>query len=194
MPPIILWSPLEQFPFLSFVCTKCSIDLKVHMTSADWTCGPREIRLPRMLFCVNNNVLLISHVYQCTNGHEILGHHPDILSVFTSQNVGSAVPFVLWYQCGFTTSLCQYIHQLLTAGISLQKCESILTQNRLVQYHSTQQKICQLKRFTGIDQRCTESVLTKIPTRNAIKGCFLYQFEQFDLLYNKKNAPDVTRF
>ncbi len=192
IPPVILWSPQEQIPFLSFFCCKCPTDIKQKIEPVDWTCGHRTLRHPRMLYCVNSNVLLISRVYQCSTGHEILGHHPDMLGFITNHDLHSVVPFVLWYQCGFTRIFCRYIHQLLTSGIALQKCESILVQNRICDYHTCRHKANQLKKLlptvTLVNkiEECVHQLQTKAPSRNAIKGCFLYYFEDFEQLYDQK--------
>ena len=72
-------------------------------------------RNPRLIHDVNSCCLLISRVYKCKHGHEILGHHPDILSRFID---GSLVPFRLYRQTGFTETLMSFIVSSVKSGNS----------------------------------------------------------------------------
>ena len=74
MLPVILWSPLEQYAdVVGKMCPKC-IDMGLYseLLTAGWTDGSHSDNgQPRLLHCVNTNVLLISRIYAC---HHVLQH------------------------------------------------------------------------------------------------------------------------
>ena len=78
MLPVILCSPLEQYAdLLKRMCPKSTATgLHSDLNIAGWADGSNSDHgHPRLLYCVNANVLLISHVYSCPNRHQVLGHH-----------------------------------------------------------------------------------------------------------------------
>lgn len=90
MLPLVIWAPLESYPI--------TVSPKYDGTTLkgiDW-CGVHW--KPRLIHDVNSCCLLISRVYKCQNRHEILGHHPDILSHFNAAGCRSVIPFRLYHQ------------------------------------------------------------------------------------------------
>lgn len=55
MPNVILWSPCEQFPLVTFPCPKCSDqNMQASLSPMDSTCGQASPhRLPRLIYCLN---------------------------------------------------------------------------------------------------------------------------------------------
>ena len=130
MLPVIIWSPLDQFPECVFTCPKCterSLSCSSYLSIA-WTNGYNSKYLPRLLHDVNVNVLLISRVYQCNNGHEVYAHHPALIANFELNNY---VPFYLWHSTRFTKNLMDYVDQLISSGVPLQECERNLLESRV---------------------------------------------------------------
>jgi len=148
----------------------------------DWTCGQASPhRLPRLIYCLNLKILLVSRVYGCCNEHLTLGDHPGMLNQLSKCGLESSIPFVLWHQSGFSLQVMEHIQQL----ISLQECESSLAENRLREYYfnkkMTEIVTCASKTVPTILLKIddsTVSTLKQSPSRNGIKGCFLYQFGQ----------------
>ena len=178
---MILWSPCEQFSLVIFSCPKCSDqNIEAPLSPIDWTYGQASPhRLPRLIYCLDANILLISRVYRCCNKHITLGHHPDMLKQLYKCKMESSIPFVLWHQSGFTVTLMEHIQQFITSGTSLQECESCLAENRLRNYYFQKTKVTQIANCAGktltdlpdIDDSTT-NILKQCPSRNAIKGCF----------------------
>ena len=106
MLPIVVWSPLEQYSgAVDGSCPKCrSNGQHSQLTAAGWTDGSSTDQ-PRLLYCVNTNVVLVSRIYRCTNDHRVLGHNADIIQQLPIQ----LVPFHLWHVAGFTSTLIDHI-------------------------------------------------------------------------------------
>ena len=132
MLPVIVWSPTEQYAgLISSECPKCGMDRVVSQLSPiDWTDGCCSEKQPRLLHCVNTNVILVSRIYQCPNQHRVLGHHPDILHRFTMNNLQIFIPFRLWHRTGFTVLLIDYIDHMCQSGTPMQQIERLLVSNR----------------------------------------------------------------
>ena len=112
MLPVIIWSPLEQYGcMIEQICPKCAVTgIKSQLNPAGWTDSSNSDHgHPRLLHCVNKNVLLIGRVYTCSNQHCVLGHHPDLMRQFNEKHLQPLVPFNLWHKAGFTTILMDYI-------------------------------------------------------------------------------------
>ena len=133
MPSLIVWSPVEQFPKVLLYCPKCSGGMKSTLLGKYWTDGHSTDRLTRLLHCVQSNVLLLSWVYACSQGHEVYGHNPGIMDTF-SKHLGGFVQFRLWYKTGFTQVLLEYLHQSICHGLALQDCERVLSDNYVYSY------------------------------------------------------------
>ena len=84
-------------------CTKKSV-LK------GWNDGHAAHRMPHTIHDVND-VLLVSAIYACEDGHRILAHDARVLKMITSP---SLVPFVLLHQTGFTKDLLTCVLQCVT--------------------------------------------------------------------------------
>ena len=132
MLPVIVWSPIEQYAgLISNDCPKCRVDgVSAHLAPADWTDGYCSNNQPRLIHCVNSNVIIVSRIYYCPHQHRVLGHHPDIIHRFTASNLQCLVPFRLWHVTRFTCILVDYIDHACQLGIPMQQIENMLISNR----------------------------------------------------------------
>ena len=144
---MILWSPYEQFSQLNFSCPKCSKTIQVPLSPIEWTYTSN--RQPRLIHCLNTNILLISRVYQCSNEHVILGHHPDLVNHVRESGMECSIPFLLWHQTGFSITLTEHIEQFIASVVSLQECESMLVHNRLQRLYFQNRKRAEIASYHG---------------------------------------------
>ena len=79
MLPVIIWSP------------KCEIN-KSKLIPYGWTDGQSTESQPRLLHCVNCNVILVSRIYCCENNHRVLAHHPGINQIFVDNDLKMPTP------------------------------------------------------------------------------------------------------
>ena len=78
MLPVIIWSPLQQYgDVVKGKCPKCLVTgTNNELMPTGWTDSSNSDHVhPRLLHCVNTNVLLISRIYTCSSQHLVLGHH-----------------------------------------------------------------------------------------------------------------------
>ena len=116
-PDILLWSPLEQFQLTNLQCPVCASAgiTGAVLSPSRWQCGTSERTQPRKILSPKGVVLLVSRVYKCTHGHEIIGHDPDIISCITPW----VIPFHLWHKTGVIKDLIDDISILIDAGIPI---------------------------------------------------------------------------
>ena len=145
MLPIILWLPLEQYSHLiKRECPKCKVDsVYTELIATGWTDGCTTDQ-PRLIHCVNSNVILVSRIYSCPNQHRVLGHHPDFIHQFTSQNLKSILPFHLWHITGFTATLMNYIENQCHLGLPLQQIKTLLTGNCACLFYTLKENYLQI--------------------------------------------------
>lgn len=131
-PDILLWSPLEQFLLTDLHCPVCTTAgfSSVSLSPSRWQCGNSERTQPRKILSAKGVVLLVSRVYKCTHGHEIIGHDPGIISCINPW----LVPFHLWHKTGVTKELVDEISILMDSGIPIVSIESLLMKHRRVDY------------------------------------------------------------
>ncbi len=173
---------MEQFLQTIFTCPKCvegALSCSSY-SSIGWTNGCNSKYLPRLLHHVDSNVLLISRVYKCSNGHEVYAHHPILIANF---GVSYHVPFYLWHSTGFTTNFMDYVDQLVSCGVALQECERNMLDNRVTLFYrliKMYKTSYSNEAFPNIEDIL---IFKDIPTRHAITGCFLYLFWQNNKTY-----------
>ena len=90
MPPVLLWSPQEQFQFLMLNCPRCTSHSRLHPRG--WRDGTAERLLPKRIQGMYAIVLLVERLYLCEHGHEILSYDPGVLVQFPTP---SMIPFRL---------------------------------------------------------------------------------------------------
>lgn len=195
MLPVIIWSPLEQYQeYINSECPKCELDTvvtKSKLVPCGWTNS--ESIQPRLIHCVNNNVILVSRIYCCENNHRVLGHHPGIIRKFVEHDLKCVVPFHLWHVTGCTIPLVQYISDMADSGVSLRRIEAILSDNRLKQFYTIKQKFHNLHRVSSSSEPPTfpdfesESMQQwkSSPTYHAISAFYLMNFWQSERSYHQ---------
>ena len=189
---MLLWSPFEQYPhFVRNICPKCEGNGVCSSLSAiGWTDGSNSNE-PRLIHCINSNVLLVSRIYKCPCGHQVLAHYPDILSQFKRQNLGSVVPFHLWHISGFTKSLMEYIDNLSHEGITMQQIEALLARNRAHLFYRLREQFIQISSAkSGQETVFPDFTSPSIKhwrqslSRHAVEACFLHNFWLRENTYN----------
>lgn len=134
-PDILLWSPLEQYQNLLTeevqcpVCASSGIQ-RIQLSPSRWQQGTSERTQPRKIHTSRSIVLLVSRVYKCSQGHEILGHDPSIIDCIPPW----LVPFLLWHKTGVTKQLVDDISILIDAGVPITSIESLLLKHRRMDY------------------------------------------------------------
>lgn len=181
LPPIILWSPLEQFAFLkkTIVCPKCSSAwVNSTLCPSGWRDGKRGPRSePRKLYGFKCIVLLVGRVYKCCKGHEVLGYNPAILREIPV----CFIPFRLWHITGFTVECAELIFVLMSAGMSIHGIRDILLKHQASWFYTQKLKYKQIVNsddkvnFPSLEHwRCQFSSCA--PSVHSISGCFLESF------------------
>lgn len=135
IPSVILWNPII-YPALASDRLKCP-HCKANLRFWKWRDGKTERDMPRKLFCIQEQVLLVSCVYLCEDHHQILSHHPKILEEI--RKISWPIPFLLFHKAGVTRELYNYIALSIQSGISIQDVE-----NMLINLHQSQhsQRAC----------------------------------------------------
>ena len=80
----------------------------------------------------------------------------------------------------------EHIQQLISSGMSLQECELSLTEYRLTNLQLQKEKMKEIALYLGTEVHNVDSatkILTQSPSRNGVKGCFLYHFGQWKDAY-----------
>ena len=151
MPPIILWSPLEQFPKFKakMACPKCLPSHKSLLHASGWRDGMKGRRSePRKIYGEYGVTLLVGRVYTCTKGHEIAGYHPSIVGNIPDW----FVPFSLWHITGFTKQAVQLINSLMTSGLSIHEISRVIFQKQASWYCEQKLKYCDLCKESDLCQ------------------------------------------
>ena len=195
MLPVIIWSPLEQYlDLISKECPKCKLEKSPdsQLVPAGWTNGQSSENQPRLLHCVNSNVILISRIYHCPNNHRVLAHHPDIIRSFTTTNLQCVVPFHLWHVTGFTIPLVDHVTDMCESGVPLNGIQKMLTSNRLRLFYKLKEEFCKLVNTRSSIENTNfsdfESDLVNFwrssPKHHAISACYLLNFWQREHMYH----------
>ena len=193
-PPVILWSPLEQFrDSLRVVvkCPKCTVlgHNNITLSATGWRNGGHGARSePRKIYGSDGVCLLVGRVYRCSMGHEVVGYHPGILEQIPT----CFIPFKLWHITGFTMELIDFTVALITAGMSvggvralLHRKQMSLYYNRLRQFEQVAASVKEdLGMFPTLDiwRSCFSSSL---PSMHALSSCFLADFWTKDKAYTQ---------
>ena len=187
IPPVIIWSPLEQLPMLKGMteCPKCSQPGSI-LHASGWRDGTRGRRSePRRIYGDTGVTLLVGRVYTCTKGHEVVGYHPGIIKKIPA----CFVPFNLWHVTGFTKQVTQLIFSLITSGLSIHGIQKILSEKQTSWYCSQRLKFV---KFCG-EKECSfpslnewqHHFLSTLPSLHAVSGCFLEDFWGKEAMYRK---------
>ena len=191
IPTIIIWSPLEQFSFVTSIdlspCPKCCDDSSSdsRLVPTCWSDGTLNQHQPRLLYGSSCNAILVSRVYKCFNDHYVYGHNPVLFQRLKQSIMESLIPFALWHISGFTQPLLDLIEQLIQSGTSLQQIETNLKANRVAKYYHRKDKY---DKVTGMQMRSSTTTVFPeydnaplkwwgdFPTLHSISACYLLRF------------------
>jgi len=200
MPPVLMWSPIEQYSDLfpnGVKCPKCGNDDGT-LSSTGWKDGSQGTSSePRVIHDVNGIMLLVGRVYWCINNHTVAAHTPGIIKQFP---IPSLIPFRLWHRTGFTVKLVECISSLVSAGISISGIEANLRERTLQRFFAKRSTWLELLQWHSQLQYDLGTLLVGpvtfpsldtyqsyfnvlIPSRHAISGCFLAHFWEKESLY-----------
>lgn len=181
VPPVLLWSPQEQFK-LKFFCPKCMHEKC--MIPVGWRDGTNDRLIPRRIHGVDSSVLLVGRLYKCENSHVILGYDPGILSQLPTMDM---VPFRLWHKTGATKELIDLIQSSISIGCSVNAVTTMMIQKRYSAY---------ARRVNVLNKMLPKSDLVLPtfeewsshspsigPSRHFVSACFLLQFWEREHLY-----------
>lgn len=192
-PPVIMWSPVEQFQdtlHVQIFCPKCiqlgKMDIPLH--ASGWRNALDGVRSePRKIYGSEGICLVIGRVYRCHNSHEVVGYHPGLLEQIST----NFIPFRLWHKTGFTTEFVDLIVALITTGLSISEIRNFVYKRHVSHYHGRNSQfnkaLISLKRnssFPSLDawEGCFPNVL---PSIHALSGCFLADFWNKDCIYTR---------
>ena len=189
LPPLILWSPLEQFHGIisgQICCPKCT-DQNVRLHARAWRDGTHGERSePRKIHGCDGVTLLVGRVYECDNKHEVLAYHPDIIK----QIPGPFIPFKLWHITGFTVECIELVVALISGGMSVNYVKTVIEQKQLSFFYTQKRKFMHI---SASNHELTTSFPTApawqqhfsapLPSNHALSSCFLAEFWSKESLY-----------
>lgn len=115
MRSVILWDPLRQIKWEEglIICPQCQSSL----CPWRWKRANTKWDRPRSIYCIQEEVLLVSCVYLCESSHhEVIAHDPSVNLALKSSNI--IIPFVLFHMSGVTKKLHDYVSISMQSGIS----------------------------------------------------------------------------
>ena len=180
LPPVIIWNPLITYPLIVKSHLVSCMTCKEKITSTSWNDGSSPTRQPRTLHSIKDTVLLVSAVYSCQKGHELLAHDECVLKLFPSQIM---IPFILLHKTGFTKDFVENIFAFCRRGVNFCEMESIVLERRL-DHHSQRMYLLQLHyeacKKESMNELSTRSEMFRnelsSPSNNVISKCFLMSF------------------
>ena len=123
LPSVLLWNPLHvfksSFPSGCMSCPDCGKTAIVHY----WNDGSAPNKMPRTIYGLHSQVLLVSAVIVCGNGHRTLSHDERVLRLIPAH---TQIPFILLHKTGLTLECAETILTLCGQGINFYSIETIL--------------------------------------------------------------------
>lgn len=178
LPSVIIWNPIILPMFHSSFQLKCPI-CQSELRFWKWKDGRTERDMPRKLYCIQEQVLLVSSVYLCDNHHQVLSHHPSILEEL--RKLLFRVPFVLFHKAGVTSELYNYISVSIHTGICIQDVENMLN------LHQLQMQTCYHTQSPGDNYNFCGSPVFEIDKefigRKLISSIFIRSFIESEHMY-----------
>ena len=194
LPGVILWDPLTQFPQYFSAGLLCPHES--HRTKAEalhpkkWKKGDSEKDAPSRLYGKDGTVLLVSRVYVCCQGHEVIGHDTRILEKIPD----SKVPFYLSHRSGITVNLAHEVNSLASTGLTFSEIERHVAQRYYNRYW-----LCKEQYNDNLRQhkeKASASSYTStvfpnhttidLPSDDIIISCFLIIFKENEIFYTQR--------
>ena len=199
---IIIWDPLSFGPSLFLWCPNC---LDIHgfnngLKATRWKEGKTACDRPRSLYGLHNEALLVSRVYICSKGHQIIAHDPSILSSVRSE---VQVPFVLFHKVGITKELQHFILTHANVGMSISDIQTLWLQTMYDAYGSRKNiyiRACQrssrpclqLYKFNEMCANPGSKIITSVIAREYFSKEHLYAQRMMQMTCNKWLSCDHT--
>ena len=108
---VTVWDPQVLIKNLVIYCPVC----KGIVHPIRWKDGSKSYEGPRKLYGLKEGVLLISRVYRCDKGHQVLAHDSGILSQTHSFLIE---PLLLFHKGGIIRELYEFIISHVDIGIT----------------------------------------------------------------------------
>lgn len=123
LPKVFIWSPCEQFADLKIECPAHNgVMLKPWQWAKDVRNKQRG-KVPRMVYDLYGNVILIQKIYVCVRGrscHKLMPTTPDVHHRLPKV-ITEYFPLVLTERSGYTKSLLDFIEVQLFEGVNFLK-------------------------------------------------------------------------
>ena len=159
VPSLIIWDPFTQIANFPRDCFVCGQPLK----RRSWKDGHSSRDNPRVLYGIDQPVLLIGCLYACSKDHRVLSHDRKVTDLCEER----LIPFVLLHKVGVTKSLLSYIVSHVTAGLNFRSIET------------TSSSIWHMAAYMGVhclppDKRMHD--IWQPPTRKTMMAFYTYHY------------------
>lgn len=197
---LIIWDPMLLFPRLPLNCPTCSTSERLKATTR-WKDGEKQHDLPRKIYGLKNDVLVVSRVYSCRYGHQIIAHDPDILS----QLKGLLTPgFILFHKGGITIELYDFINTHMQTGLSTSEIQVLWYQTLFTAYvrkrEIYQERIRMHFAISGDNNNLKQSVTFppfnhkhNRPGAKIITACIIKDYFENEILYSRRMCQMTAR-
>ena len=188
-PTLILWDPVSHRTLQNgiFHCPRCDV-ADVCLRPAHWKDGGNERNAPRLLFTRNGVTYLVSRVYRCCNGHEIVAHDNAILQSFPCKE---HLPFLLSHISGITRELYKDVVLYSSTGMKIEQIECLLAQQHLEYFEERRDmfekgmKCCQIEQTNSSKFPISMPDELKSPSNDFICQCIVHDYQQNEMLYTQ---------
>ena len=127
-PDLIIWDPLVTGLLESLWCPNCIDNGQNEVLKLTrWKDGKTACDQPRRLYGLSNDALLVSCVYVCCKGHQIIAHDPFVIGQLRNS---AMVPFILFHKAGITKELQHFITTHANVGMTLSDIQTLWLQTR----------------------------------------------------------------
>ena len=94
------------------------------MHQSSWNDGSLGYNCPRQIHDLKSNVLLVSAVYTCKNGHRLFAHDECVVNKLSQ----CSVPFILVHNSGFTKDFVNLCISMCHSGMNFHSIERAVAQ------------------------------------------------------------------
>ncbi|KAJ7373400.1 hypothetical protein OS493_012993 [Desmophyllum pertusum] len=192
-PTLLLWDPVSQRTLQNglVTCPRCDV-ADICLRPAHWKDGRNERNAPRLLFARNGVTYLVSRVYRCCNGHEIVAHDDSILKRFPSKE---QLPFLLSHVCGITRDLYKDVVLYSSTGMKIEQIECLIAQQHLEYFVERREMFenemkCQQEQINSNASTNSHFPISmpddlKAPSNDFICQCIIHDYQQNEMLYTQ---------
>ena len=129
---VLVWDPLSHFLDKILLCPSCNYkNTQEALHPITWKHVSNDYDQPRLLYGLQNDVLLVGRVYLCRNKHQILSHDPGILCEIKENFLP---PFTLFHKSGATRELCRFFTSHISAGMTIADVQVLWQQTLFDEY------------------------------------------------------------